>query len=470
MQVLRQHNMLYSIIQKSQLEKVNRIDSQYFEPEHLEYEKKLQNTHAFRRWGDFNGKFITGPFGSEFNTANYVSSGRYRYIRGKDVRPFVLLENDNVYIPQSDFEKLNKYSLEDGDILISVVGTLGYTAIVDKKTLPAVFSCKSTVFRSKEIDPSYLIAYLNSKYGYNLLIRNERGANQTGLNIDDLKALSIYVPSLAQQKIIGQLIKNSKQVLVDSVRYYTQAEDLLLEELELIDFKPRQDLSFVANISDIQKSNRVDSDFFQPKYEEILKKLKESQQLEILIDNFDILRGKNFAYFEDGETGVIKTKQLGKQFINFEVEDKAKNEIVKKENLPTIEDSDVIFASMGVGSLGKTNIFYDFENKVGKFTIDSTLRIFRSKKNTNVLPEVLTTYLSSWVGQELIYKYIVGSSGIISIYENYLEDFPLPVISKKIQEKIAGLIKKSHGARKKSKELLEQAKREVEKMIEKGSN
>ena len=77
-------------------------------------------------------------------------------------------------------------------------------------------------------------------------------------------------------------------------------------------------------------------------------------------------------------------------------------------------------------------------------------------------------FLNLTIGQELIYKNVVGSSGIISIYENYLESFLIPVIDENIQQKIADLVKKSHEARKKSKELLEEAKRKVEEMIEKG--
>ena len=66
--------------------------------------------------------------------------------------------------------------VEAGDILISVVGTPGYATIVDSSILPAIFSCKSTAFRTNSIDPYYFIAYLNSKYGQAFLQRSIRGA------------------------------------------------------------------------------------------------------------------------------------------------------------------------------------------------------------------------------------------------------------------------------------------------------
>jgi len=135
----------YSIIQKSQIKNVRRIDADYFQPEYLELENKIYLTNSYRLWGNIEGRFITGPFGSEFGVENYTSETQYRYVRGKDVKEFFLLDDDNVYIPEKDYERLKKYSLKERDILVSVVGTLGNAAIVDSSIVPAIFSCKSTV-------------------------------------------------------------------------------------------------------------------------------------------------------------------------------------------------------------------------------------------------------------------------------------------------------------------------------------
>lgn len=81
-----------------------------------------------------------------------------------------------------------------------------------------------------------------------------------------------------------------------------------------------------------------------------------------------------------------------------------------------LRTNDVVFASMGVGSLGKVSLFsYDGDKP---FVTDSTLRIYRAKKHTHVLPEVLCIFLQSAIGQELIYRYVVGSTGIINIYDD----------------------------------------------------
>jgi hypothetical protein len=282
--------IIYSIIQKSQVKKVHRLDAEYFQPEYLELEKKIYSTSSYKLWGNIEGRFITGPFGSEFGVENYTIDTRYRYVRGKDVKEFFLLDDDNVYIPEEDYERLKKYSLKESDILVSVVGTLGNTAIVDNSVTPAIFSCKSTVFRTNSINPYYFITYLNSRYGYELLERSVRGAVQTGLNIDDLKSLPVFIPSQMVQESIASFVLDAKHEHDRSKFLYSQAEDLLLEKLGLKDFKLEEMLSYVVNLSDLKSAHRADAEYFQPKYEKIIEKIK-NQNVKLLGDLVSLSKG-----------------------------------------------------------------------------------------------------------------------------------------------------------------------------------
>ena len=62
---------------------------------------------------------------SSYDTSLYVEQSNYRYIRGQDVKPFLLQDTSPRYMEERDFNRLNKYALATNDILISVVGTLG---------------------------------------------------------------------------------------------------------------------------------------------------------------------------------------------------------------------------------------------------------------------------------------------------------------------------------------------------------
>ena len=59
---------------------------------------------------------------------------------------------------------------------------------------------------------------------------------------------------------------------------------------------------------------------------------------------------------------------------------------------------------------------------------------------------------------------------LMAVPSETLENILIPVVTKPVQQKIAELVRKSHEARKKSKELLEEAKRKVEAMIEKAGD
>jgi len=61
-----------------------------------------------------------------------------------------------------------------------------------------------------------------------------------------------------------------------------------------------------------------------------------------------------------------------------------------------------------------------------------------------------------------------GGSVIAHWKPEQIKNMLIPVLPMSTQEKIADLVKKSHGARKNSKRLLEEAKRKVEELIEKG--
>jgi restriction endonuclease S subunit len=56
---------------------------------------------------------------------------------------------------------------------------------------------------------------------------------------------------------------------------------------------------------------------------------------------------------------------------------------------------------------------------------------------------------------------------LTAVPQESVKDVVIPILPTKTQQKIAKLVKQSHEARKKAKELLEEAKMKVEKLIEK---
>jgi len=449
----------YSIIQKSQLEGAKRLDAEYYQPEYLEFEKQVKAT-PYKQWSEIEGKFITGPFGSEFNVENYIEDGRYRYVRGKDVKDFFLQHDDNVYIPKKDFQRLKKYSLQDGDILISVVGTPGCATIVDASALPAIFSCKSTAFRTNVIDPYYFIAYLNSKYGQAFLQRSIRGALQTGLNIDDLRNLLILIPSKQDQERVANIVTSAKNAIEESGNFYSQAENLLLEELGLRDFEKDMSLFWSVNLSEAKTAGRMDAEYFQPKYEKLVSKIKNysAKPLGDLVTMKKGFEPGSEKYEEEGKLfiRVSNVSKIGlvdgnQKYISPDLYEK-----LKKEYQPKVGEILLIKdATPGMA--------YVLKQPTEGIIAGGILRL---KLKEGIEPEYIALCINSVVGQMQVER-DAGGSVIAHWKPDQVKALQIPILPQAVQQKIAELAQKSHEVRKKSKELLEEARRRVEGLIEK---
>ena len=254
-----------SEIKKSELEFSGRTDAEYYQKKFLQYQNIIEahNILPLSKVADF----LIGPFGSAYDTSLYVEQSNYRYIRGQDVKPFLLQDTSPRYMEERDFNRLNKYALATNDILISVVGTLGNACIIQEHEVPAIFSCKSTAVKAKHINPFYLLSYLNSKYGRSLLLRKERGAIQKGLNLDDLKSLDIPLFSDSLYKSAELCIKKSLDFIQRAKQCYADAEKRL--EATII---PTLSLSCSnTSIKSLKESflhsGRLDAEYYQEKYQ-----------------------------------------------------------------------------------------------------------------------------------------------------------------------------------------------------------
>lgn len=97
---------------------------------------------------------------------------------------------------------------------------------------------------------------------------------QPHLTITLVRNIPLFNPDKDFKKMIASLFKRHSDLLENSKSLYSQAEQLLLSELGLLDWKPKHELVFVKNFSDAQKAERFDAEYFQLKYEEIVEAVK----------------------------------------------------------------------------------------------------------------------------------------------------------------------------------------------------
>lgn len=448
--------MQISTVMLSDLNPEMRIDAEYYRAEILNRINILdkKNNVTLDKLVDF----VVGPFGSTVTVDKYVDESDFRYVRNKDINDFVINNNDSALIPETVYSSLKQFQIREYDILLTVVGTLGKAAIALKNDTKSIFSCKSTLLRTKSIDPYYLITYLNSSTGQLFILRGKRGAIQEGLNLFDLKEIKVFLPIENFQESIGNIVKNSFSFSEKSQYLYDNAQTLLLTELGLLDWKPKHCLSFIKNYSDTLQAGRFDAEYFQPKYDEIVAAIKNYKGGWDTAEKVLNFKDSNFSPKNNVEYKYIELANIGG---NGEITGFTEAE---GQDLPTrarrkVSKDDVIVSSIE-GSLSSCALIpneYDGALcSTGFYIADST----------KINPQTLLVLLKSPIGQEQLKK---GCSGTIltAINKDEIGKIVLPIVDSGIQHQIKQKIIESFNLRKQSKHLLECAKKAVEMAIEK---
>ena len=450
----------------SALERTKRIDAEFYKKENIAVDTVLS------AW---NKRSIADCFhvsdGNHMSIADSFCEEGIPYYRGQDIYHLFIENSSPLMIDRITFDKpqMRRSHLQKGDILMSIVGAIvGNSAMVTSEN-PATCSCKLSIMRSKDngIFPELLLIYIKTRYGQVQIQKFKRGAAQTGLLLEDFDQLFIPMFGDKFQKKIRRLVNQIYKCMQQAVLTYERAQDYIKSAIEFDAVVPNN-TSSVKSLNDrFKTTGRLDAEYYQAKYDVYFSSLQRFETTR-LPDEFDIFKNSGTDYAEGiSDVGVIKTKQLTNSGVDTDgVESYFTNEVCAQNKSTFIANNDVIFASMGVGSLGKVSLFSFDDDK--QFVTDSTLRIYRAKDTTRILPEVLCIFLQSTIGQELIYRYVVGSTGIINIYDDDIAKIPIPILDTELQKDIAAKVQESFALRRKSKQLLEYAKQAVEMAIEQG--
>lgn len=124
------------------------------------------------------------------------------YIRVRDLNDvvFASLSANYEYVDDETQKTISRYITSTGDVLISIVGTIGLTAIVDKSLDKANLTencVKITNLRG--VSPEYLILFLRSQNGVKEIQKGTVGAVQAKLPIKNIQ--SINIPLLPQSEM-----------------------------------------------------------------------------------------------------------------------------------------------------------------------------------------------------------------------------------------------------------------------------
>ncbi|WP_429971891.1 restriction endonuclease subunit S [Fructilactobacillus sp. Tb1] len=164
------------------------------------------NTYHNRKLKNISSFIKDGTHGS-FKDA----SGPY-LLSAKNIKNHkVIFDENDRHISESDYQSIYaNYNLENNDILLSIVGTLGNVAMYHAEKYPEIAFQRSVAFvRTQLLNPSYLFYYFTSKKFKDDLKRISTTSAQPGVYLNDLGNISVeFNDNFNDQSIFVDILDN----------------------------------------------------------------------------------------------------------------------------------------------------------------------------------------------------------------------------------------------------------------------
>lgn len=131
------------------------------------------------------------------------------YIRIRDLTEKTLeLKSSYEYVDNETQKCISRYIVGTGDILISIVGTIGLVAVVGESLNGANLTenCVKLIDIREDVDREYLYYFLVSNMGQDEIRKGTVGAVQPKLPIKNIQSIKLYLPHIDIQKRISGLL------------------------------------------------------------------------------------------------------------------------------------------------------------------------------------------------------------------------------------------------------------------------
>ena len=372
------------------------------------------------------------------------------------------------YTDKIDKETFSNLKLKKNDVLIC--RTNGNPKYVGRASIVPEdydYGFASYLFRvrpdSKIINSATLVAYLNSKYGREEIEKYSLVSNQA--NFSPAKFRKIKLPqfsSILQEKI-EDIIFDSYNHLKLSQKKYKDAEEILLDLFDFDNFLRnilKKQLS-VKSLKDAMIFNRIDAEYFQPKYDDLINKIKEKDSA-LLIDVVDIQKSvePGSASYKAEGIPFVRVSDISKFGID-EPKIHLSPELFSKTISP--QKDTILFSKDGT-----CGIAYKFIDS-NRIITSSALLHLSKKEDVNIDLDFLTLVLNSPIIQMQAERDAGGS--IIKHWSiPQIEQVEIPIVEEYIQQDIGDKIRSSFFLRRISEKLIKTAQKAVEIAIEVGED
>jgi type I restriction enzyme, S subunit len=150
---------------------------------------------------------VAGPYGASLTKAMYSESG-YRVYGQQQV----IADDFSIgeyFISEEKYAEMRRYTVYEGDVLVSVMGTIGKVAVVTADTEPGIINPRLVRYRCNErVLPRYIQRVLMCQKHQEHLSFESNGTTMEGLNMVTLGKVPVPTPPLNEQKNIFVYLKD----------------------------------------------------------------------------------------------------------------------------------------------------------------------------------------------------------------------------------------------------------------------
>ncbi len=434
----------------------NRIDAEVYEKQYVEIDKQLSR-HPSKLLGDITQTLRKGIF--DVNASVYSDSG-VPFIRISNLRD-MQIQGDFVHIPEAVDRENHKTHLSMGDIILSKTAYAAASLVTIEECNVSQDTVAMKLEPNSGIRSDFLVIYLNTQGGLALLRRWFTGNIQMHLNLVDCANISVPVLSDTFQNRIGTLFWEGVGKRQASESDFKAAQTILLKYIDFLGFQDSANVSSKSFSESFAASGRLDAEFYQPKYDELFKRIHANAGYVKTIGEIAayIERGCTAQYDEQGTCSMITQKHLTETSIDYENLDKTSLECWEDNKSAQVRENDILVYSTGA-NVGRTQVYLSDKPALACQDIITIRPDIED-------PIYVACVLNSAIGRLQTEKFKSGCAQP-HLYPKDISQFVIPFVSKEKQQEIISRLLDAREKKAESHRLLEKAKQAVEIAIEKG--
>ena len=391
---------------------------------------------------------------------NYQNDG-IKFLNISNIEPFNFNLENVKYISKETHEDLKKSQLKSGDVLLTITGTVGDSVVVPSNFGEANISANIVALRlKKSFDSYYLSTFFNSTYGKLQTKGSSKSNVWSNLGVQQVREIEIPIPSPEIQKYIGDKVRKAEELRKEAKRLKKEAEEIINESLNIkqLDFLwEGSKVKFEWTSTEIL-TDRIDANYYEQKYVETINHIKKFSKKYITLNSIidSIYTGKKPIYYEKGiEAYFVQSGNISSNFL----------ELDNKEKVDLSKYNQILFGDLLIAKDGET---------IGKIAINLTNETIIINEHTYCvrLKDEYKCY-SAYIYYFLTNKYInplirreATGSAQKGLNFTFTENIIIPILEEDRIMNLYNLEVRRCNNIYKSKQLIQEAKQDVEDLIE----